>query len=219
MPKDPRSVQQVQGTRAARAANYTGGRPKDETKLSVKPSQARNRLRRAMQKAEQKGGLKHIDGRVQRDVEMLYKKPIDEWDIEELAHGRPRSRDGKFTGQAPKWITPLIVAEAKRRLLNQTFGSMAAHIPQAIKVIGELMTSDEVDDKGRPIVDARTKFAAAQFTLEHYLGKPTIFVQAEVADFTRSAIASAIVLDDGESEDHFILEGEYTEEEDEDDDA
>jgi hypothetical protein len=159
--------------------------------------------------------VKHLDDRIKRDLEILYKKPIDDWDLEELARGRPRSADGKFTGGAPKWITPLIQAEAKRRLLDNTFGQLAGYIGTAVKVVADLMESDEIDEKGRPIVDARTKLAAAQFVLEHFIGKPRLIVEAEVNDITRSAIASAIVLDDGEGQDHFVLEGDIVEDEEE----
>lgn len=194
-------------TRKAKKANYVGGRPKDETKLSDNPAQVRNRLRRAM-----KGT--YPDGRVKRDIEILYRKPLEKWDLEELAHGRVRGADGTFVGRAPSWITPVMQAEAKRRLLTATFGKMAKHIDTAVQVVANLMTSEEIDDKGRPIVDARTKLAAAAFVLEHFLGKPTVFVEAEINDMTKSAIASAIVLDDGEPEDHFILEGSFEELED-----
>lgn len=211
MPKDPRHPQQVQGTSAARKANYTGARPNDDSKLLDTPGQALNRLRRAV-KRDSKGGLRHLDGRIQRDIATLYRKPLEDWDAQELAFGRPRDENGQFTGRMPTWITPIVQAEAKRRLLNNTFGKMAEHIELAVQVVYDLMTSQEIDEKGRPLVDARTKLAAAQFVLEHFIGKPKIFVEAEVNDFTKSAIAAAIVLDDGGSQDHFVVEGQVVEE-------
>jgi hypothetical protein len=166
------------------------------------------------------GGLKNPDGRIRRDIAMLYKKDIEDWDVEELARGRPRSADGTFKGGGhPKWLTPVVVAEAKRRLLQQTYGKLAVHLDTAVKTVYDLMVSDEIDEKGRPIVDARTKLAAAQFIIEHFLGKPTQFVEAEVNDITKSAIAAAIVLDDGDGQDHFVLEGELVDDEEEDEDG
>jgi hypothetical protein len=149
---------------------------------------------------------------------MLYHKPISEWDMEELARGRPRNAQGSFIGRAPTWITPAIQKEAKRRLLDETFGNLAGHVDTAIKAIVQLIESEELDDKGRPIVDARTKLAAAMFVVENIIGKPKAIVEMQADDFTRQAIAAAIILDDGQEQDHFVLEGEFTEDEEGDED-
>lgn len=183
-------------------ANYVGGRPKDESKLSTNPAQIRVRLRRAA-----KGNQKR-DGRMDRDIEMLYQKPIEDWDIQELAHGRPRSKDGTFRGKTPTWITPAIQKEAKRRLLDNTIGELSGHIGKAVKCIGDLIESDEVDENGKPIVDARTKLAASSFVVEHFIGKPKQLVEVDATDETKQALAAAIVLDDGEDQSHLVLEGE-----------
>lgn len=185
----------------AQKANYVGGRPKDESKLSQDPAQIRVRLRRAAK------GDKKRDGRMKRDMEMLYRKPIEEWDLEELARGRPRAKDGTFKGRPPSWINPQVQAEAKRRLLEETFGKMAGHIDLAVRTIKDLMTSEEVDENGKPIVDARTKLAAATFTIEHILGKPKAVIEVGADDFTKAVIAQAIVLDDGLPQGHLELEG------------
>lgn len=189
---------------------YVGGRPKDESKLSRNPAQIRRRLRRSSQLQ---------DGRRDRDIEMLYQKPISDWDIEELARGRPRNSVGDFRGATGSWITPAVQQEAKRRLIDETMGKLTGHLNSAIRAVGKLITSEEVDDKGKPIVDARTRLAAAQFVIEHVIGKPKALVEIEAADFTRKLIASAIVLDDGQPQDApIVLEGSFTEPEGEDDD-
>lgn len=193
-PPDPR-------TPGAKKANYVGGRPKDESKLSTNPKQIRVRLRRAAK------GDKKRDGRMARDIEMLYQKPIEEWDLEELARGRPRNEHGNFRGRVPTWITPAIQKEAKRRLLDETIGQMAGHIGKAVKAIGELIESDEVDENGKPIVDARTKFAASAFVVEHFVGKPKAIVEVTADEETRAAFAAAIVLDDGTDDSHLVLDG------------
>lgn len=157
-----------------------------------------------------------------RDIEMLYRKPIEDWDIEELSRGRPRNSEGNFRGRVPTWITPAIQQEAKKRLLDEALGSLAGHIGKAVKAIGELIESDEVDDNGKPIVDARTKFAASQFVIEHFIGKPKAIVEVQADDFTKGAIAAAIVLDDGQDQSHLVLEGDFEVlegDEDDDDDA
>lgn len=208
MPIDDRSP-------AAKKANYVGGRPKDESKLSTRPDQIRRRLRRA------KSSHNAVDGRVGRDIEMLYQKPIDEWDIEELARGRPRAKDGSFRGVTPTWVTAAVAQEARKRLHSEAFSKMVAHADTAIRIVADLMISEEVDDKGKPIVDARTKLDAAKFVIEHILGKPKAVVEVEASDFTKQAIAAAIVLDDGQPEDHFVLEGDFevNDDEEEADDA
>jgi len=186
-------------------ANYVGGRPKDESKLSTDPKQVRIRLRRAHRNPKR-------DGRIARDMEMLYQKPIEEWDFEELAHGRPRAADGSFRGKPPSWVTPYVHKEAKRRLLDETIGQMAGHIGKAVKLIGELIESQEIDDNGKPIVDAKTKLAAATFVIEHFLGKPKLLLEVDATDQTKQALASAIVLDDGADQSHLVLEdAEYWE--------
>lgn len=189
---------------------YVGGRPKDESKLSRKPEQIRRRLRRK--------------GRTfMKDLDMLVDvgafKPVDEWDLEELARGRPRDKNGKWVGRVPNWITTEITKEAKRRLMAETFGHLASHATTAVKVLVRLMTSTEVDDRGKPIVDPATQLKAAQFVLENILGKPKAVIELEAEAFTRSVLASAIVLDDGlPQDDAVVLDGEFTEEEWEEED-
>lgn len=189
-------------TPGAQKANYVGSRPKDESKLSRDPKQIRIRLRRAA-----KGNAKR-DGRMERDIEMLYQKPIEEWDLQELAHGRPRNAAGDFRGRTPTWVTPTIQKEAKKRLLDETLGDLAGHIGKAVKCIGDLIESDVLDENGKPIVDARTKLAASTFVIEHFTGKPKAFVEIDASDDTRAALAAAIVLEDGKDQSHLVLEGE-----------
>jgi len=184
------------------------GRPADESKLSREPAQVRRRLRRKHEKFS-------TDLDIYQDV--AYGKRIEEWDLEELARGRPRASNGKFNGKSPAWITPAVQREAKRRLLEHTFGKLAGHVDQAITAMGNLLVSEEVDDKGRPLVDARTKFAAAAFIIEHMLGKPKALIEIGMDETTRSAIASAIILDDGMPQGHMTIEGDFEEAEEDDD--
>lgn len=169
-------------------------------KLSMDPAQVRVRLRRRSVDAE-------------RDVAMLYGKPVEEWDLEELARGRPRNKAGKFSGPRPPWLTPLVLAESRRRLHEETYGQLAGYAQIALKVMKNLMESTEVDANGRPLVDAKTKLAAASFVLEHIIGKPKAVVEInDPSEFQRKALAAAIVLDDGKPQGHLtILEGEFEE--------
>jgi hypothetical protein len=179
--------------------------------LSRDPKQIRTRLRRRGVNTERD---------IAMYVEEVWKKPIEEWDLEELAYGRPRNKNGTFQGRSPRWVTPAVQKEAKRRLMTHTYAKMGGLVDKAIKVMLDLMESDAVDDKGKPIVDARVRLAAAQFIVEHVVGKPKALVEIEEAGSeTRTAIAAAIVLDDGQSQDHHedVVDAELVEDEDDGD--
>lgn len=189
------------------------GRPKNPDALSTEPRQIRNRLRR--------GKFKKEDWDLYQDL--VIGKRIEDWDLEELARGRPRTKAGDFRGPTPKWITPPVQQEIKRRLLHEVHGMLGEHLKLAVEALGDLIKSDEVDDNGKPIVDARTKFAASTFIIEHFIGKPKALIELELGNHTKNAIAAAIVMDDGRPQDNMVIEGEYeeveeNEEESEDDD-
>jgi hypothetical protein len=184
------------------------GRPNNPELLSKDPAQIRRRLRRKHRAHTQ-------DLELYQDV--VYGKRMEDWDLEELARGRPRDKNGRFSGRVPTWLSPALQQEAKRRLLEETYGLLAGHVTQAVKTMGQLLVSDEVDDNGKPIVDSRTKFAAAAFIIEHMIGKPKALVEvkAEISE-AKQAIAAAIVLDDGQPQD--IIEGDWEDAEDDDTD-
>lgn len=201
-------------SKAARKANYTGPTFSDPEKVNHSERRTRDRLRHNIQQRGKPG----VEAKITRDIGILYKKPIHEWDVEELARGRPRDAKGRFRGEPPPWLSPSIQIEAKRRLMADTFGDLVGMLEPAMKTILNLIESEEVDERGKPIVDSRTKLAAAQFIIENVLGKPKALIELSGEDTVKAAIASAIVMDDGESQDHFVLEGEYEETEEEDDD-
>jgi hypothetical protein len=104
-------------------------------------------------------------------------------------------------------------------LLDETFGALSQHVQTAIGVLVKLMTSTEVDENGKPLVDARVQLAAATFIVEHVLGKPKAVVEVEADSITRQALAAAIVLDDGKAQDGpVVLDGEIVDEEEDDED-
>jgi hypothetical protein len=174
--------------------------PRPTSSLSQKPEHIRKRLRRR-------------EVPLKRDLEMLAntRKPINEWDTEELARGRPRDKDGTFRGVTPKWITPLIMDEAKRRLKVGALETLSSKVIDAIEVIHKLMMSDERDSDGKPIVDARTRLQAAQFIIEHTIGKARQPVDMNgSADGYRQFLAGALKMVDtnGQLVDaHPVIEG------------
>jgi hypothetical protein len=184
--------------------------PQRRKKPSESVAQIKIRLRR---------GSKHLD----EDMEMLHKatgryKPLEEWDLEELARGMPRNKNGGFSGAAPTWITPAVAKEAKRRLTGHAFGKLAKNLDWAVAVLENLLTSEDVDDNGRPLVDAKTKLAAATFIIEHIIGKSPAHLSVGVDDqVSRGPLVSTFVLPNG-SPKHEVLEGTYVVDDDDEED-
>lgn len=149
--------------------------------LSTDPRAVRARLRRKNRK------VNRTEDAMVTDLEMLY-KPVDTWDMAELARGRPRCKDGTFKGPTPPWVTPLVRREAERRLVDLARAELATMVGDAIQVMTNLMTDDTVDEEtGRPYVSASTKLDAAKFIVEQVMGKAKQRVDLEagasVAEF------------------------------------
>lgn len=177
--------------------------------LSQDPKQIRNRLRR---KADR------YSADLELYIDKAYGKPMSEWDLEELARGRPRAKNGTFAGLTPKWITPAIQKEAKRRLLDHTYGNLAGHVDLAVQTMVQLLKSTKTDFNGKPIVDARTKLEAAKFIVEHVIGKPKALVEVDATDMVKQFLAQALILDDGEQA-HPVVDGQFYDNDEEEDDG
>lgn len=174
--------------------------------VSTTPQRARARLRKQ-------------NGYMERDVDILasHRKPLEEWDTEELAHGRPRDKNGTFRGAPPKWITPAVVAEAKRRLQLRAFGDLSACVDDAIKAVHKIVTSTAKDADGKPIVSTRDRLEASKFIIEMVLGKAKQRVDVEAGETIKAALAGALLMPDGAP--YVEGSGWYTDDEDEADDA
>lgn len=182
--------------------------------MSTKPAQMRNRLRRALARAKRTGDDSDLRWEIENYTRHTGLKPVVDWDMEELAHGRPRNASGGFAGAIPTWITPDVTREAKKRLMSTAYGRLGANVDLAIRTVVNLLENEEVDDKGRPIVDPRTKLAASQFIIEHIIGKPDKLITLDATDTARQMLASAIVLDTGVEDSHLVIEGEIAEDPD-----
>lgn len=154
---------------------------------------------------------------IARDINILYKKPVAEWDMEELARGRPRGPNGKFQGPRPTWITPVILREASDRLRQLTKDELATYAGDAVRVMGELMKSTDVDEDGKPIVSAKTRLDAAKYVLDQIIGKPTLPVEHSGNVTLQHLMGSILVNPDGR-EAHPVIDGEVVEDDDESDD-
>jgi hypothetical protein len=88
---------------------------------STTPAAARARLRR--RKVTDTDGIK-------ADIEVVYGKPIEEWDLEELTRGRPRNPDGTFAGaKPPAAIAGVTATELQQRLTTKPARSCRSCFP------------------------------------------------------------------------------------------
>ncbi len=181
------------------------GRNRDTSKLSKDPRTIRARIRRKT-------------AAYQADIDLLLEqqgyKPVSEWTLDELARGKPRDPiTGRWKTGMPTWITPRIQEEVRKRFREETFKGLSKYTMKALKVLGEMLDSEEVDHLGKPIVSARDKMDAAKFILEHIIGKPNnkIEVAPDSAKW-REVLAESVGLPDG-SDDYNpgVIEGEFEE--------
>ena len=173
--------------------------------LSEKPTAVRSRIRKSGAKLE-------------RDVSMLY-KPIEEWDMEELARGRPRNKAGTFSGPSPSWLTPLIMKQAKDRLRILTRDEIAVFSADATRVMHKLMMNEDTDFDGKPLVNPSVRLQAATYLLDQTIGKSTTPVEISGNVVLESLFAKVLVNDDSGDVAHPVIDGEVVEEEDDDDDS
>ena len=127
---------------------------------------------------------------------MLYRKPLAEWDEEELARGRPRDAKGTFAGPKPAWITPEMHEEAISRFQAVVKTGMQAATVDALKAVTDILVNDEVDNRGKPVVGASTKLQAATFLLEHVVGKPKQTIEQDISVKLQGLLASVMVQPD-----------------------
>lgn len=150
------------------------------------PKQIRSRLRRRQQ-------LRDKTLPTDEEMRILYKKPIEEWDLQELAHGRPRNSKGHFSGPKPAWVTIQMYEEAMNRYTNVVKTSMRTNTIDALDVLNEIITNRDVDDKGKPIVPANTRLDATKFLIEHVIGKPTQRIENEVSVKLQALLGQVMV--------------------------
>ena len=124
----------------------------------------------------------------------LYDKPVEEWDLEELSRGRPKDKNGKFTGRAPSKYAQAEIRERVDTLFKQKVrGSMNETTVKALSLLSSLIENDDIDHKGKPLVAASTKLDAAKFLVEHLLGKPTQRTETDISVKLSGMLASVMV--------------------------
>lgn len=152
-----------------------GGRP--ATVMSRK--QIRARARRKMDIGHQ-------------ELAVLY-KPLEEWDAEELARGRPRAKDGTFKGKAPMFIDRALHEQIIRKFEEVVRSEMNNHTVSALTLIGQILEDESEDERGRPRVNASTKLDAAKFLIEHVIGKPKQRVETDISVKLQGLLGTVMV--------------------------
>jgi hypothetical protein len=153
----------------------------DKKKVDSRPIDSKGRLLTPRQiRARARRRVARRNHMTDQEFEAMY-KPLEEWDVAELARGRPRNAAGRFHGPAPKWISREVHERSMALFKDAIKIGMNDLTPSAVDAIRALMISKEKDDKGRPTVPPSTKLDAAKFLLEHTVGKPTVTVQTDIS--------------------------------------
>lgn len=161
-------------------------RPRTPNGKLLTPKQIRARARRAAAR----GG--HRTPVTVEEFEALY-KPMDEWDLEELARGRPRDKEGTFRGSTPKWVTREVHEKALEVFTGNVKSQMNSLSIKALDVMVDLMESEEIDYKGKPLVPATTKSQLAMFFIEHLVGKPKQHINQDISVKLQGILGSVLV--------------------------
>lgn len=161
---------------AARKERQAAGR-------SMTPKQIKRRAKRQGRQTLTREEKKH-----------MITKPIEDWDIEELAKGRPKDKNGHFTGAKPAWITRDMHEKALKRFHEVVRGDMNSHAVRALTLSLELMEDRSTDEKGRPMVPAGVKADLAKFMIEHLVGKPTQPTQVDINVKLAGVLADSLVM-------------------------
>ena len=125
-------------------------------------------------------------------VELAY-KPVEEWDYEELARGHPRGLNGKFAGKPPAWLTRQVHEEIIRRFQDVVQQDLRKLTPKALKVVERLMTNQDTARNGRYIVPPSVQLQAAQWVVEHLVGKPTQRIEADISVRLQAILGQVLV--------------------------
>jgi hypothetical protein len=149
------------------------------------PRQLRARARRKLQAG---GKLS------EEEFVALCGKPIEEWDLEELAKGRTKDINGEFKGRAPSAYMARETQERIETLFKQRVrGSMNETTVNALSTLSQVLDNDDVDMRGKPVVAASTKVDVAKFLVEHLLGKPKQTVESDISVKLQGVLASVMV--------------------------
>lgn len=154
------------------------------------PRQIRARARRQAAKTSKKARHQPVMSEV--EFEALY-KPIDDWDLEELARGRPRGSDGTFKGRKPGWITREVHERAMEQFQLSLKMEMSTQSITALDTLRYILDNEDTDDRGKPLVPASVKLQATTFLLEHQVGKPKQQIQQDISVKLQGILGAVMV--------------------------
>jgi hypothetical protein len=129
---------------------------------------------------------------MKEDADALW-KPIEEWDMEELARGRPRAADGSFRGPKPAYITRELHETAMDNFKKMVRSEMNGNTVDALLVLNEVLNNNMYDAKGRPVVSWATKADAAKWMVEHVLGKAVQPTTTDISAKLQLILGAAMV--------------------------
>lgn len=161
-------------------SRHTGSTP-----VLLTPRQVRSRARRKAAAGERLTDEEFL---------VLYDKPLEEWDIEELAQGRPKDCNGQFRGRKPgKYLQREIMERSEGLFKSKVRTGMNVSTVSALQVMQQIIENEEYDVKGKPVVAASTKLDAAKFLIEHLLGKPKTTVENDIGSKLQGILAGVMV--------------------------
>lgn len=173
----------------------SGLKPKVGSKEYKKAAKAKSEAKRTPEEKARRQARARARRNVKAREEALAQlyKPVEEWDEEELARGRPRDAGGGFRGPAPKWISTAVHEEAMKRFKDISHGEQRATVPLALGTIRTILTNEDLDDKGRPVVPWGVKADVAKWSIEHLLGKPTQRTEVDISVKLQGVLANVMV--------------------------
>lgn len=168
---------------AAARQPHLDDRDSDDEGHVLTPKQIRARARRAARRGQ----------KLPKEVSEQLWKPVEEWDMEELARGRPRAADGSFRGRKPAYVTRELHETAMSNFKDLVRAEMNGHTVDALTVLHQVLGNEEVDKKGRPIVAWSTKVDAAKWMVEHVLGKAVQPTTTDISAKLQLILGAAMV--------------------------
>jgi hypothetical protein len=164
-------------------------RPTNGEGKLLTPKQIRARARRAAKRTRKGAAVRPMS---ELEFDTLY-KPIEDWDLEELARGRPRNVDGNFKGRKPGWVTREVHERAMELFIEETRSGLGALAPKALNTLQWVLDNEDVDEKGKMMVPAAAKLQATHLVIEHILGKPKQRVESDISVKLQGLLAGVMV--------------------------
>lgn len=121
-------------------------------------------------------------------------RPVEQWTIEELSKGYCKTAEGRWPSRPPSQLMRGQIRERiDEEFRKRVRGSMNGLTVDALNALQRVIKDDDLDGRGRPMVPAATKVKAAEFLLDHLLGKPKQVVQEDISVRLSGILADVMV--------------------------